>query len=160
MKRFIYLAAAVLCALSTSSCYEDYINDYKNSATYFASQKPLRTVIADRDMTIKIGAVIAGKREVDVNDFAHFTIDPDLVPDGKLIMPSEYYTLSDNNTMKVGKSNIPLMEVTVSFTQAFYNDPDAVGAKYVIPLRITDSSLDSILTGKEATVVAVKYISA
>ena len=37
----------VLCVLLMSSCYEDYAKDYDYSTTYFASQRPLRTVIAD-----------------------------------------------------------------------------------------------------------------
>lgn len=65
----------VLCVLLMSSCYEDYAKDYDYSTTYFASQRPLRTVIADRNMQIRVGVAIGGKRDVDMNDWVEFEID-------------------------------------------------------------------------------------
>ena len=58
----INILYCVLCVLLISSCYEDYTKDYNYSTAYFASQKPLRTVIADRDMPIRVGVAI-GERE-------------------------------------------------------------------------------------------------
>ena len=36
-------------------------------------------MIADRDMQIRVGVAIGGKREVDMNDWAEFEIDPALL---------------------------------------------------------------------------------
>ena len=41
----INILYCVLCVILMSSCYEDYTKDYNYSTAYFASQKPLRTVI-------------------------------------------------------------------------------------------------------------------
>lgn len=155
----IYLAALV-AALFMSSCYEDYIEDYKYSSAYFASQKPLRTVIADRDMTIDVGVAIGGKREVDMNDWAEFKIDETLLDGtGLTLLPKEFYTLSDESTMKVSKKTLPVADVTISFTDAFYANENTMKQYYALPFRVETSSLDSILVGQETSIVAIKYIS-
>lgn len=61
-------------------------------------------MIADRDMQIRVGVAIGGKREVDMNDWAEFEIDPALLTGtGLEVLPKEYYTLSDNNLFRVSK---------------------------------------------------------
>ncbi|MDR1810508.1 MAG: DUF1735 domain-containing protein [Prevotella sp.] len=139
------------------SCYDDYIDDYEYSSVGFAIEKPLRTVIADRDMEIRVGVSIGGKRAVDMSDWATFLIVPDSVPAGKTLLPESYYTLSDPATMRVQKSNLPVADVGIKFTDDFYSDPDAISGKYVLPFTIIDSSLDSVF--RASTIVCFKYIS-
>ena len=62
-----------------TSCYEDYTHDYETTNVGFALQNPLRTVISDRDMPIYVGVSLGGKREVDMNDWAKFTLDASLL---------------------------------------------------------------------------------
>lgn len=160
MKRIITIIAVLAACVSATSCYEDFIDDYKFSAVYFASQKPLRTVIADRDMLIKVGVTIGGKREVDTNDWADFTIDESLLEGTAFTaMPEEYYELSHPSRMNVSKANLPIADVAISFTDAFYNDEKAIGKHYAIPFKLVDSSTDSLLQDKTTSIVAVKYIS-
>lgn len=150
----------MICLLLMTSCYEDYDKDYEYTTTYFASQKPLRTVIADRDMTVKVGVAIGGKREVDKDDWAEFTIDPELlVGTGLVLLPQEYYSLSNSNTFKVSNAALSVADVTISFTDAFYSDPKSTEVHYALPFKLTNSSLDKILEGKETSIVAIKYIS-
>ena len=107
----INILYCVLCVILMSSCYEDYTKDYNYSTAYFASQKPLRTVIADRDMQIRVGVAIGGKREVDMNDWAEFEIDPALLTGtGLEVLPKEYYTLSDNNLFRVSKNTLAVAD--------------------------------------------------
>lgn len=160
MKNIIKITALTALVLSAVSCYEDYIEDYQFSAVYFASQKPLRTIISDRDMTIDVGVAIAGKREINPNDWAKFEISLyDLVGSGFELMPEEYYELESPNKMSVKKENLPIASVTVKFTDAFYADPLSTTNHYAIPFGIVASSCDSILVDKRTTIVAVKYIS-
>ena len=136
----INILYCVLCVILMSSCYEDYTKDYNYSTAYFASQKPLRTVIADRDMQIRVGVAIGGKREVDMNDWAEFEIDPALLTGtGLEVLPKEYYT--------------------ITFTNAFYEDVACTENHYALPFRVKSSSLDKILEGQDYSIVAVKYIS-
>jgi len=145
-------------AVCITSCYDDYISDYEYSTAGFALRNPLRTVIADRDMEIYVGVAIGGKRAVNMNDWAAFEIVPDSVPAGYYLLPDNYYTLSDPNTMRVRKSNMPVADVGIKFTEDFYNDNNAAGKYYVLPFKITETSLDSI--GAAVSLVAIKFISA
>ena len=48
MKKLIIVWVALISVLMTA-CYDDYEKDYEKSVVYFASQKPLRTLVADTD---------------------------------------------------------------------------------------------------------------
>ena len=150
----------VMCLLLMTSCYEDYVKDYDTSVTYFASQKPLRTVIADRDMAVRVGVAIGGKREVDKNDWAEFEIVPSLLDGtGLTLLPSTYYTLSDANTFRVSKTSLAVADVEIKFTDAFYADAASVGIHYALPFRLKSSSLDEIPEDMNYSIVAIKYMS-
>jgi len=150
---------SILCSFMFTSCYDDYVYDYI-PMVYFSSQQPLRTVIADRDMSIKVGVVIAGKREVDTNDWATFDVNETLLENTSLtLLPPSYYTLSDETTMKVRDKAVAIADVDISFTDAFYADPLSTSLHYALPLEITGSSCDSIVSSKSTTIVAVKYES-
>lgn len=156
----INIVYCVLCVLLMTSCYEDYTKDYNYSTTYFASPKPLRTVIADRDMQIRVGVAIGGKRSVEMSDWADFEIDPALLTGtGLQLLPNAYYTLSDEKTFRVTKNTLAVADLAISFTDAFYEDAACTGAHYALPFRIKSSSLDKILEGQDYSVVAIKYIS-
>lgn len=87
MKRLNILWIGLISVLMTA-CYDDYEKDYDESSVYFASQKPLRTLVADTDMSIKVGVAIGGKREVHTDDWATFEIDPSLLEGtGLTLMP-------------------------------------------------------------------------
>ena len=136
----------VLCVLLMSSCYEDYAKDYDYSTTYFASQRPLRTVIADRNMQIRVGVAIGGKRDVDMNDWVEFEIDPALLAGtGLEILPKEYYTLSDNNTFRVAKNTLAVADVAITFTNAFYEDAACAKTHYALPVSYTHLTLPTSL---------------
>lgn len=159
-----------LLALLFASCYDEYERDYDSSVAYFTFQKPLRTVIADRGMTIRVGMSIGGKRAVDPSDWATFSIDPTLLDGTPFeLLPENYYSLSDPDTFRISNDNLAIADVTVSFTDAFYADPLAAGKHYALPFRALESSLDKINRGgesddgltpaKDYTIVAVRYIS-
>jgi hypothetical protein len=63
------------------------------------------------------------------------------------LLPSSYYTLSPTNQFVIPKDKFT-GEVTVQLTDAFLDDPMAFRTHYVLPLRITTSSADSVLSGK------------
>lgn len=160
MKNILRISFFAAVQFLMVSCYEDYLKDYDYTATYFASQKPLRTVIADRDMTIKAGAAIGGRREVDMDDWVRFEVDPELLEGTSLtLLPENCYSFSEPGMMRVTRNTIALAEVEISFTEEFYSLPEATGTYYALPLRLVDSSLDSILFDKSTSVIAIKYIS-
>ena len=164
MKRLNILWIGLISALMTA-CYDDYEKDNDKSVVYFASQKPLRTVIADTDMSIKVGVAIGGKREVHTDDWATFEIDPSLLNEtGLTMMPENYYQLANPDKMTVSNSNLAIADVKVTFSDAFYNDNAALNKHYAIPFRLVDHNQDEISADvngnlKDYSIVVVKFIS-
>lgn len=156
------IAKIILLALTTclTSCYEDYTYDYETTNVGFALQNPLRTVISDRDMPIYVGVSLGGKREVDMNDWAKFTLDASLLEGTPLtLLPEEYYILEDPEIFKVRKSNLPVADVEIKFTDAFYTDPLSLTTHYALPFKVTESSMNTIREGADYSIVAIKYVS-
>lgn len=174
----LIIIAVLLLSLGACEKYEDYLNDYKYSIVYFATQKPLRTIVAYDDMEFKVGVALGGKRENNQEEFAKFEIDPSLLEDASRteghdfkLLPPEYYTLSDPGTMIIPKGEF-IGDVTVTLDrEAFTSDSLATSNTYALPLRITETSLDTIASGKygpegnelvppmDYTILVVKYIS-
>lgn len=153
----VILFALTVCL---TSCYEEYTHDYETTTAGFALQNPLRTVISDRNMSIYVGVSLGGKREVDMNDWAKFTLDASLLEGTSLtLLPSDYYELGDPEMFRVRKSNLPVADVEIKFTDAFYADPLSLTKHYALPFRVTESSMDAIREGAEYSVVAIKYVS-
>ncbi|TWV12722.1 DUF1735 domain-containing protein [Bacteroidaceae bacterium HV4-6-C5C] len=164
MKKINLLWIGLICILVTA-CYDDYENDYDKSFVYFASQKPLRTLIADEGMSIKVGVAIGGKREVHTDDWATFEIDPSLLEGtGLTLMPSNYYQLVNPNKMTVSNPNLAIADVEVTFSNDFYNDNAALNKYYAIPFRLTGHNQDEVSTDvngnlKDYSIVVVKFVS-
>ncbi len=163
MKNILKTAFLLIACGCLGGCYEGYVDDFATSTSQFVLQRPLRTSVPDRGdySNIYVGVDIGGKREVDMNDWATFVIDPTLLEgvSGKALMPESYYELGDPTTMRVRKSNMPVADVKITLTEAFYNDPQATTNYYVIPFRITGSSCDVIPEGKDYSLVCIKYVS-
>lgn len=142
------------------ACYEDFKFDYEYTTTYFAVQKPLRTVMIEEgeDLTMEVGVMLGGKYFNDQD----WTVDYEIVPsmldsiDNLSPLPSDYYTLSDPNKFVI-KEGEYMGIVTVTFTDKFLADPSATGLQYALPFKITNSSTDSILAGMDSTIVAIQY---
>lgn len=152
-------------ALLMCACYASYDNDFEYSTVYFASQKPLRTVIFDTNPTIKVGVSIGGKREINPADWATFTIDPTLLIGTPFkLMPESYYSLSNASKMTISNTNLAIADVEITFNEAFANDNNSYGNYYAIPFKITGHNLDSIgisTSGekKDYSIVVVKAVS-
>lgn len=165
-----------VAALAFSSCerYEDYIEDFDQTTVYFATQKPLRTIVSYDAMEFKVGVSMGGKRENTVDEFADFAIDANLLntvsgASGFTLLPEAYYQLSNSSTMTIEKGSF-IGDVTVTLNRDLFTaDPLATSNTYALPLKITNSSLDSIGgfdpdgtildAPKDYTILVVKYIS-
>jgi len=173
MKVLKYISAFFLTALLLTSCYEDYISDYTYTSTYFATQTPLRTIVADGDMTFQVGVTLSGLREDDGTHQVFYEVDTtlmDLIPEASAytLLPDSYYELSNDSEFDIiPASHLRVVDVTLD-QDLFTADPNAVNETYALPLRITSSTLDSIpnsdldtatIDSRNITIVVVKYIS-
>ncbi|WP_298652240.1 DUF1735 domain-containing protein [uncultured Proteiniphilum sp.] len=174
--RSLKINSLIIAFLVLFACerYEEYRYDYEYSAVYFGSQKPLRTLVTRENQStldFKLGVVLAGMLENKTDQWATFEIDPSLLQTVEgassfSLLPEDWYDfdITDNKiTIPKGKF---LGDFTIKIDKAkFTADPLSLGRTYALPVRILESSADSILAGdnitpgKDYTVLVVKYIS-
>ena len=146
--------------------------DYKVRAVYFPHQLPVRTLSLgedridnslDKEYKFDIGVSIGGMYENKQDWTVDYIVDETLTNNAyiyaspqtfgaseKLIaLPASYYTLTPLNTVIIPKGEFNGL-IRVQLADAFFNDTLALSGRYVIPLKITDTSADSILQGSAA----------
>lgn len=165
--KFVLFVSLVVTFVSCEP-YEDYIYDYEYSAVYFGAQKPLRTLVtreSSEKLDFKLGVVLAGLRENKTDQWATFEIAPDLLTtvagaSAFTLMPADWYSFSiAENKITIPKGKF-MGDFTISIDKAKMGaDPLALTNKYAIPVRILDSSADSVLSTKNYTILVVKFIS-
>jgi hypothetical protein len=169
LKKYIYGTVMGALAVTYTSCYnaDKEFPDYEDGTTaYFAYQYPVRTLILGNDIydnaidnehKCQIWATMGGAYE-GRNAVVDIVVDPSLCDNlfftdaggnaaaPVLPLPEAYYKLSSNQINYKGN---PRGYVEVQFTDAFFNDPQAIENTYVIPLLMTKvKGIDHILTGK------------
>ena len=142
--------------------------DLGYTTTYFPHQTPVRTIIqgeadgydvtSDHKGQFTIAVCMGGVYENKVRRVVGFEMAPDLVGDIREkdslevleVLPEAYYTLSNNEefVIPVGKED---GRITVQLQDAFFDDPNAYKTHYVIPMRITSTTCDSILVGQASS---------
>ena len=161
---YIALAGVALLSLSAVSCKNadtDFPDHQDGVSAYFANQYPVKVITIgedpEQDNTLdnkhqfNIFATQGGaykSRDLKIG----VQVDPTLClnlsfPDGSpvKVMPESYYELE---TTTLYKKQDFLFGTTVTLTDAFFADPDAVKETYVIPLVMTSAQgADRILTG-------------
>lgn len=164
MKSNIIKLICAVALVGLAACHSGDIEfpDYEGGTTvYFAYQYPVRTIRLcpdegdtklDLEHKCQILATFGGSYNVS-NGSVQVAVDNSLCnnltfADGTPVkaMPESYYSLS---TLKLDFAGTMNGRTTVSLTDAFFNDPDAVKTTYVIPLVMTSQSgFDKILSGK------------
>jgi len=177
MKKFI---AFIILSVAAVSCYEDYILDYVYTGIYFPYQIDVRTFVVGEGMQIKVGAALGGVRKNTIDREVTFTLDPALVTPAILaqmkgssyahikdpatpvatlqVMPSNYYTLSNNSKMII-KAGQHMGDVVVKPDSAnFLNDSvNTIYATYALPFYIQNADADTILENKRYNIVGLKF---
>jgi hypothetical protein len=176
MKKFL---AILLLFLAMISCYEDYILDYDIDAVSFPYQVDVRTFVVGEGMKIEVGVALGGVRDNDRDRNVSFTLDPSLITPAMLNrfktasnayikdpastvtelkqLPSNYYTISNSNTMVIKKGWHNGTVVIKPDSAAFLGDAATKVATYVLPFRITAADADSVLSTKDYAVIGLRY---
>lgn len=177
MKVYKILLAVLVAGLMFSCGNQDVsFPDFDFTTVYFANQYPLRTLelgddpqvdnSLDNEHKVKIMATMGGvyanneDRIIDISvdeslcDGVSFVNGPEILP-----MPSSYYNL-EANSIEIKAGEI-LGGVVVQLTDAFFNDPQSITNKYVIPLVMTGvTNADSILSGRATVANPSRMVSA
>ncbi|MCH7396640.1 DUF5627 domain-containing protein [Belliella sp. DSM 107340] len=161
-KLLLMLVVAPLVMLSCVN--QDWeFPDFDYQTVYFSHQYPVRTITLgedifdtslDNEWKFKIMATTGGVYNNRNNITLDIEVDPTLVEnlafsdggDDVMILPSEYYQLSEN-TITIPRGEI-IGGVEIQLTGAFFADPNAIKNTYVVPLRIRNvTNADSVLVG-------------
>ncbi|MCT4586867.1 MAG: DUF1735 domain-containing protein [Carboxylicivirga sp.] len=160
MKKLTFILGIIV--VLTSCKYDDYMfNEHEFTSVSFAIQDPVRTLIPGEDDDIKTGVVVGGMRTTTSEEYASYVIDETLLADYPQLqlMPADYYTLSDATDITISKGELA-GSINIDFDmEALMNDPLGHTATYAIPMRIIETSLDSILENKDFTITVIKYIN-
>ncbi|RXK81183.1 DUF5627 domain-containing protein [Filimonas effusa] len=178
MKKITVILSLLLVALT--SCNKDReFPDYDYQTVYFAYQYPVRTITLGEDLTVNTdldnahkckvfaatGGVYYSKHDVNIT----VAVDKTLLGNGMLFdanhgggdilpLPDKYFTLA-SNTITIPKGELA-GGVEVQLTDAFFDDPLAIGNNYVLPLKITGvAGADSVLSGRDFVLYAIRYVN-
>jgi hypothetical protein len=168
----------ILLSITVGSCYDGYIYDFEFDAVYFAHPIDVRTFIIGEGMKIEVGVALGGVRENTIDRNVNFNIDPALITDeilasmkvaddyikaatlsvtSLLPLPSNYYTMSNSNTMIIKKGQHMGSIVIKADSTAFLDDPVTIISTYALPFYITGADADSILATNRSAIIGVKY---
>jgi hypothetical protein len=163
MKKISFIIFIISVIFSSCENSNWKFSDYDYSTVYFAYQTPVRTITLgndyvndnslDNEHKCQIIATVGGFREIKNDIEISFVVDNSLCDglDNAKAMPSNYYTLSDNSKMIIKKGSKMIGGVVVQLADAFFADPLALSANYVIPLKMTGvKNADRILAGTAA----------
>ncbi len=176
MKKFL---AFIVISVALVSCYPDYITDYTYSGVYFPYQTDVRTFVVGEGMKIEVGVTLGGVISNTKDRNVSFAFDGTLVSAATLAifktaangyikdpvapvtsflqLPSNYYTISNSNTMVI-KAGQHMGSVVIKPDSAtFLGDPATKFATYVLPFRITKADADTILEPKRYAVIGLRY---
>lgn len=175
MKKKCFPFILLLALLASCQNEEVVFPDYKYQSTYFAYQYPVRTITLGEDIfdtsldnafkcriMATTGGVYENKKDITIGISVDNSLSQNLRfgPTGSDVkaMPESYYRLASDKI--VIPSGQLIGGVEVQLTNEFFADPLAIKNTYVIPVRMTNvANADSMLSGKNFTLYAVKYVN-
>lgn len=160
MNRYIIIIALIGFFVSSCEKYEDYMVDYNYSAVYFPHASIDRTVIVGEYMDIGVGIFLGGRIENNSEEWATYEIDPEILSGTDYIpLPEAYYSFDNSGKITIPEGKFQgFANITVN-QDVFCADSLALTSNYALGFRLLDTSVDSILTDKEITIITFKYIN-
>jgi hypothetical protein len=155
--------------LSFVGCYNDFAEDFDYSSVYFGAQKPVRTLVTriGRDeLEFKIGVGLGGVRDNTKGYSVEYKLEPELLTtvsgaDKLLLLPKDCYSGIDTdhtNTFFIPPGSV-IGDCLIRINKVkFVNLPGSLINTYALPFKLLKTSADTILLGKDYTVIVIKYI--
>lgn len=158
MKRNIFLL--LILAIVIGSCgFDEEVISLGTTSMYFYNQEYNRNIVVGEGLHLKAGVMFSGLIVNDKDRVVQYVIDPSLVTDpAKSVMPSGYYTLSDNTRFVVKKNEfIGYVEIKID-SAAFLADPKSMTGEYILPFRLTSTNdADTINMAKNFMMLSISY---
>lgn len=157
MIKWILLFATV--TLFSCSFQDDPV-EYLYTMVGFPNQTYVRNVIVGEGLELNIGVTFSGIQNNGIQREVGYQIDPSLVPSGKTILPSDYYTLGHPTTITINKGQLEgYLNVKLDSVK-FLSDPKSLTGEYVIPVKlVSKNNIDSINQNKNYMVISLSYFA-
>ncbi len=155
IKKTLLLAVLVLSMIGCG--YDDFVLDYEYTAVYFPHALIDRTVIVGEYMDIGVGVYLGGRVENYSEEWASFEIDNGILDTLYVPLPEEYYSLEEPWRFIIPEGSFQgLTKVTID-PDLFCADSLALTPTYALGFRLLDTSVDSILSEMNTTIITFKY---
>ncbi|MEC3879963.1 BT_3987 domain-containing protein [Parapedobacter sp. 10938] len=166
MKRFILFICTIIAVAGCKNS-DTTFPDFEYTSGYFPYQFPVRTLVLGDDIydntndnahRFVISVAMGGVYENNKNRVFEFEVDESLcdqvvfagTEDPIRALPRAYYTLSSESQITIPKGEMN-GGITVQLTDAFFEDANAIGLNYVVPIRLTGANdVDTILNGRSS----------
>lgn len=162
MIKKIFLGLCTLALIASCENSEQSFDDYDVQTVYFPIQYPVRTIALgesrtdnsiDLEHAFSIGACIGGMYSNPSERIIDIKLAPELA-DGIStstgnqikVLPSDYYEAIDFDQIVIPEGSFN-GTIRIDLTDAFFQDTLSKGVNYVLPLMISESTKDSILSG-------------
>jgi hypothetical protein len=137
----------------------------KHYGVYFGEQYPVRTLVLgherfenpDNDSAFHIGVSIGGMykniRDWKVDYILDKTLADSVIMGGTdtiRFLPDNYYSIEPTGSVIIPTGSFSGL-IKIKLNKNFFADPKSITKKYVVPLRITATTADTILSGKVKT---------
>ena len=157
---FVILFVCAGCILNSCEKYEEYMVDYEYSAVYFPHPVIDRSVIVGEYMEIGVGISLGGRFENNSEEWATFELDPDILSGTDyLLMPEAYYTMDNTLRITIPKGKFMGFAYITVDPELFCADSLALTSTYALGFRLLETSVDSILSEMNSTIISFKYIN-
>ena len=163
----VILASVISCNQENIFPDNEYLNPNgtptgKHYGVYFPEQYPVRTLVLgherfanpDNDSIFHIGVGIGGMYENKRIWRVDYKMDKALADsvimggsDTIKFLPDDYYTIKPTGSVTI-PSGVFEGLIEIKLTKKFFTDPKSILKKYVVPLRITGTDADTILSGR------------
>jgi len=162
-----------------TSCYDEYIKDYKHDAVFFAYQYDVRTVVVGEGMKFNFGVGLGGVMDNNRDRKVEYAIDPSLLSADNLaimkassltyiktamgsvtaltLIPRNLYTVTDSSKFIINKGKNSGIVTFRADSAQFLANPNTLYPNYALPLVITSADADSIVYEKRNIIIGVKY---
>ncbi|MBU3025533.1 DUF1735 domain-containing protein [Zobellia galactanivorans] len=160
MKYSYSILTLVLALVFSCEEYEDYVVDTAGyTDVYFPKPELQRSIVSGEGLSIKVGVYLGGLRENKEDHQVKYVIDETLLVDTPYtLMPDDYYSLeSDEITVPKGSFQ-GLVDVKFDSLK-LAQDTLLRDFNYALPFKIVSTSVDSILEGKEQTIIPLKLMN-
>lgn len=173
MKKLLYSVLA-FAAVAFTGCEnaDQKFDDFEGGRiAYFPYQTPIRTIMLGEDVEIntdldnahKFIIMGVGMGTYNSYNFSFQTaVTPSLVEQyaadkGVVVMPENYYKIASPTSTYYGNR---MSGIEVELTDAFFQDPASLTAKYVLPLQMTGvTGADKINEDLNYTLYCVRYVN-